>query len=376
MGSVNFINKDNLKIARENIGIESRNASKKISGTTKDKDIVAEWENGESLPTWSQVAKLSKLYNVSEFLFFSNELIKKQKVIPDYRIGFNKKSDEKIKKLINLVLTRQKWLEKYVKEDGFTKNNLQGSGKNISSPKQLAELISEKLSINISEFKEINGRRNALNYLIQKAESKGIFVGKTISYHKISTDDMRGLYISNDYCPFIILNRRDSLSAQIFSFIHELAHFFKRNDAVSNSLDFRASNQGIDTVEIFCNKVSAELLLPEKEFIDKFYEKSDIDSFSDIYKVSKLFIFYRLKELGKIRLELEQSLEDEIQKEMKENLLKKAEKDKFRKGGNYTNAMKDSNGSLFNRIVHKNYSENKVGYVEASNLLRFSPEKL
>ena len=93
MSSVKFINKENLKIARENIGISSQVASKKISGSIKD--TVTDWENGKSLPTWSQVTKLSKLYNISEFLFFSEELIKKQKSIPDYRVGFDIKSEEK-----------------------------------------------------------------------------------------------------------------------------------------------------------------------------------------------------------------------------------------------------------------------------------------
>ncbi|BFT94444.1 MAG: ImmA/IrrE family metallo-endopeptidase [Minisyncoccus archaeiphilus] len=374
MSFVKSINKENLKIARENIGISSQSASKKISGSIKD--IVADWENGKSLPTWSQVTKLSKLYNVSEFLFFSEELVKKQKLIPDYRVGFDMKSEEKVKKLINLVLTRQKWLEQYAKEDGFVKNSLQGSGKDLTSPRQLANYISNSLEIDICRFKEISGRKNALNYLIEKAESKGIFVGKTLAQHRIKTNDMRGLFISNDYCPFIILNRKDSVSAQIFSFIHELAHFFRKSDAVSNSLDFRGVDRGISSEEIFCNKVAAELLLPEEEFNERFYEKSDINSFSKLYKVSSIFIFYRLKELGKIKDQLSESLEKEIQKEIELNLLKKAEKDKLRKGGSYINNMRDSNGSLFNRIVYKNYSEKRVGYVEASKLLLFSPEKI
>lgn len=374
MSFVKFINKDNLKIARENMGLVSFVASKKIS-SSKD-DLVARWENGESLPTWSQVSKLSKLYNVPELLFFSKETIQKNKIIPDYRIGVSRENDERVKKLINLVITRQKWLEKFLKEDGFSKNKFQGLGKNIDNPKKLAEFIKEKLDINIAEIKSISGRKNVLNYLIRKAESKNIFVGKTISYHKLEVEDMRGLFISNDYCPFIILNRRDALSAQIFSFIHELTHFFRRSDAISNSLEFRRNDYDVNQGEIFCNKVAAELLLPEKEFTKTFYDKSDIDNISELYKVSKIFIFYRLKELGKIQKEIEYDLESVIEKETEENLRIKAEKERGSEGGNYTNAMRDSNGVLFNRVIAKSYLENKIGYIEASNLLRFSPEKI
>lgn len=372
MSLVNFINKGNLRIARENMGISPQAASKKI--TTSGKDVVAEWEEGTSLPTWSQVTKLAALYNVPELLFFAKENLQKNKTIPDYRIGVDQKSDEKVKKLINLVVTRQKWLERQLKDGGLSKNQLQGSGKNINSPKQLAKFIAEKLSIDITELKKISGRKDALNHLIQKAEAGGVFVGKTISFIHVEVDDMRGLFISNDYCPFIILNRKDAWSAQIFSFAHELAHFFRRSDAVSNSLDFRNTARNIDPEEVFCNKVAAELLLPEQDFTKEFYSKSDIDAISDLYKVSPLFVFYRLKELGKIHRESESNLEREIQRETDENLRTKAEKDKLKNGGNYTNSMRDSNGSLFNRIVQNSYLENRIGYVEASNLLRFSPE--
>jgi len=372
MSTVQSINRENLRIARENMGLDAESASKKISQSSKN--FIAEWEGGEALPSWAQVEKLAKLYNVPELLFFSKEPLQKNKAIPDYRVSTNDENDEQVKKLINLVISRQRWLEKFLKSEGYTKNRLQGSGGNLRTPSELARYISEKLGINLSDIKELTRRKDALNYLIERAESKGIFVGKTVSYHRLEVDDLRGLFISNDYCPFIILNRRDALSAQIFSFVHELAHFFRKSDAVSNSLEFRSTARNINPEEIFCNKVAAELLLPEQDFTKEVYGKADIDSISDTYKVSQLFVFYRLKELGKIRREIQDGLERQIQRETDENLRIKAEKDKAKEGGNYTNSMKDSNGSLFNRTIHASYLENKIGYVEASNLLRFSPE--
>ena len=374
MSTVHSINRENLRIARENMGLDAKSASKKISQSSKT--LVVEWENGGLLPSWSQVEKLAKLYNVPELLFFSNELLQKNKMIPDYRVGINDENDEQVKKLINLVISRQKWLEKFLKSEGYTKNRLQGSGSNIRTPKELARFISEKLGINLSDIKELTRRKDALNYLIEKAESRGIFVGKTVSYHRLEADNLRGLFISNDYCPFIVLNRRDALSAQIFSFVHELAHFFRKSDAVSNSLEFRSTVRNVSPEEIFCNKVAVELLLPEQDFTKDFYSKTDIVSISETCKVSQLSIFYRLKELEKIRLEIQDELEKQIRRETEENLRVKAEKDKAREGGNYTNSMKNSNGSLFNRIIHASYLENKIGYVEASNLLRFSPEMI
>lgn len=372
MSHVNSINVNNLRTARENIGLDTKAATKKIS--TSKRDLVSEWENGESLPDWSQVSKLAKIYNVPELLFFSNKSIEKYKVIPDYRVGADTESDEDVKKLINVVVSRQKWLEKNLKDDGWSKNKLQGSGLQLNSPRALAKFLSEKLDISSEGIKSISGKKNALDYLIQKAEENGVFVGKTISYHRLGVEDMRGLFISNDYCPFIVLNRKDSLSAQIFSFIHELAHFFRKSDAISNSLDFRTTNKKVNPEEIFCNKVAAEFLLPQEDFTNEFYEKNSIDSIAELYKVSPLAVFYRLKELGKIRRELQDGIEEQIEKETKENLIKKAAAEAKKEGGNYTNAMRDSNGDLFNRVVSTSYLENRIGHVEAANLLRFSPE--
>jgi len=356
------------------MGLDTLSASKQVS--TSKKDLIFEWENGESLPTWAQIKKLSKAYNVSELIFFSNQKIAEYKKLPDYRVGVEKESDRDVNKLVNLIIKRQGWLEQKLKSEGLPKNDVQGSGKNIEHPLELAKFISQKLNISFQEIKNISGYgagKKVLKYLINKAEVRGIFVGKTISYHKIEVEDMRGVFISNDYCPYIVLNRKDAVSAQIFSFIHELAHLFRKSEGISNSLDFRKSNPKIDTEEIFCNRVAAELLLPENEFNKRFYTKTDIDGLSELYKLSKIFIFYRLKDLGKISKEEQDELEAKIKKETEENIIKgKNNKDK---GGDYNNNMKDSNGNLFNKIVSNSYLENKINYVEASRLLNFGVEK-
>jgi Zn-dependent peptidase ImmA (M78 family)/DNA-binding XRE family transcriptional regulator len=375
MGKVNFINRHNLKIARLNVGLEIDYASKRVS---KRKNIVLMWENGEDLPTWSQIRKLAKLYDVQELIFFSKDNTKENRNISDFRVGVLEGDKDVVKKLINLVLRRQAKLEQIFRDEGYSKNVLIGSGKHIESPIELARYISRILKINIEEIKNISGadaRRKTLDYLIEKAEQKGIFVGKTISYHNISVNNMRGLFISNDYCPFIVLNRKDALVAQIFSLIHELSHLFRRTESISNIIDFRDFNKDIDSEEVFCNKVAANLLLPAEEFTEHSYSKRDITALSEKYKLSELFIFYRLKDLGKITQESIDSLQTELEEESKENIKRKESRDRG-KGGNYYNSMKDSNGGLFNKTILSAYFEKRISYVEASNLLNFSVEKV
>ncbi|MEK7560650.1 MAG: ImmA/IrrE family metallo-endopeptidase [Patescibacteria group bacterium] len=356
------------------MGFSTRQVSKSL--TTSEKDVVFIWESGDGLPTWSQTKSLAKKYNISELVFFSNENIQKNKIIPDFRIGIKEKETDDVKKLINLVLKRQKWLEDVLKSERYPQNQLMGSGGSIHSPLELASFILKSLGMNLKEIKAICGssaKRKTLSYLIDKAESKGIFVGKTISYHRIEVEKMRGLFIASDYAPFIVLNRADAFSAQIFSLIHELAHFFRKSESISNSIDFRDSNKNVNDEERFCNRVAAELLLPKDELKEFFYDKNDIERLSGLYKMSIIFVFYRLKDLGKIKRG-QKNLESQILKETEENVSNW--KKNRGNGGNYYNNMRDSNGNLFNKIVGKSYLQNKIGYVEASHLLKFSVEKL
>ncbi|KKU52424.1 MAG: hypothetical protein UX72_C0005G0019 [Parcubacteria group bacterium GW2011_GWA2_47_10] len=357
------------------MGFQTWQISKSL--TSIGKDVVLVWETGDDLPTWAQIKTLAKKYNIPELAFFSNENIQKNKIIPDFRVGIKDEETDDVKKLINLVLKRQKWLEDTLKAEKQPHNKLLGSGKSTQSPLDLANFILKSLGINLEEIKSISGlgaKRKVLSYLISMAEDRGIFVGKTISYHRISVEKMRGLFISNDFAPFIVLNRADALSAQIFSFIHELAHFFRKSESISNSIDFRDSNKNVNAEERFCNRVAAELLLPQADLKKEFYDENDIKHLAEAYKMSNIFVFYRLKDLGKIRRERASGLESQILKETEENILNRQKNKK--KGGNYYNNMRDSNGNLFNKIVAKSYLQNKIGYVEASNLLKCSVEKI
>lgn len=374
MGQVRSINTTNLKIARENTGLDTATASKKLTGSRTD--VVQSFETGEKLPTWTQTERLAKIYNVSPLLFFSNKEIARYKEIPDYRVGVDKENTSSVRQLINFVISRQKWLEKKLNEDGAEENTLQGSGRNFS-PEELANFIKYKLEIEFQFIKQISGneaRAKTLKYLVEKAESKGIFVGKTVSYHRIGVNDLRGLYIGNKYCPFVVINRRDAKAGQIFSFIHELAHLFRNTESISNNLDFRTTGNKSDPEEIFCNKVAAEFLLPKEDLNSNEYRESDIESLSILYKVSELTVLYRLKELKKLRVDSFDEVERRLLQKSKEAVKKAEIEQKKREGGNFVNSMKDSNGSLFNNYVSRLYTDNDIGYVEAKNVLRFSPE--
>ena len=188
---------------------------------------------------------------------------------------------------------------------------------------------------------------------------------------------MRGMFIDHKLAPFIVINRKDAIAAQIFTLMHETAHLFRATEGIS-AVDFRAidKKQGVHSEEVFCNTVAASILIPSELITDSNYGENEIRNLASHFNVSNLFAFYRLKSLKKIKKVQAKELERLFIDETAEAIKQKEIKAKKQKGGSYLNNMRDSNGGLFNRIVQNFYSQNNIGYTEASNVLKFSAEQI
>lgn len=359
------VNRENLKIARLNAGYSTIEATQKICSSNSQRDRVSEWENGENIPTWNQLKKMSNYYETSIFVLTGIKKIKRNRQINDFRqLDYHKDLSLNTKKYLNLLLQRQSYLSNFLKKEKAKKNALVSCAEKTNSPIALAEIIRNRLNYQ-HPFPRKN---NHLEHLISLIEEQGVFVMKTLSYWKIEVADMRGMYLKDDYAPIIALNRRDAKSAQLFTLAHEIAHLFINSEAISN-IDFRDSTSNED--EIFCNKVAANLLLPKSYFSQDHYSLRDIEDIANKYEVSRLFVFYRLKNLKKINpgdiVYFQNTLREET------NISTSGT------SGNghptYNNNMKGSNGKLFNRFIASLYFENKINALEASKILRFSIER-
>ena len=362
-----FINLENLKIARGNAGYTTLEATKKVCGPIKS-NKVEQWEAGGLSPTWSQLKRLSDAYQINVFLLTSKEKLRRDRSIMDYRkkeIGGDLELNAK--KFIHFLLQRQQYLAQTMKEEGIPKNALIGIVKDdkYDKAKETAEFITKKI-----DYRYDATLQNHLGYFISLLESKGIFIMKTLSYWKISTDNMRGVYIKNEYAPIIALNRKDAKTAQVFTLAHELAHLFVNAEGISN-IDFR--DQSSDQTEKFCNAVAANLLLPEEKIEKKLHGIDGIESIAKRFQVSELFVFYRLKSLNLLEKRDITSMEQSIQE--KSDKHREMRKNKSA-GGSYINNMKDSNGYLFNNFISSLFFEHKINAAEASKILRLSIDEV
>ena len=358
-----LLNLANLRIARENAGYTTMEATIRVCSRQSKRDRVKEWEEGVEVPTFKQLDKLAKIYEINVFLLSLRETIDRNRIITDYRRSGENISTLNEKKFINLMLQRQRYVSYIMREESSPKNKLVGSISERTSPQAAANHIRKALGY------KYEGKGKHLEYLIELLEEQWIFVMKTLSYWKIPVENMRGVYLDNKYAPFIALNRQDSKRAQLFTLAHEVAHLFLKSEGISNT-SFRGKTNS--KIEALCNKIAANFLLPREYFHKDDYGEQDIRELSNKYQVSNLFVLYRLDSLNLISSENFTELETKIKEETVNNI----KKVKGSHGGSYINNMKDSNGFLYNNFIVSLYLDGEISPAGACNLLKLSVDQV
>ena len=100
----------------------------------------------------------------------------------------------------------------------------------------------------------------------------------------------------------ISINSRHSPKRQRFSMAHEYVHFQFHRDLIEKMPEGEKilhRSEERNRVEYQANRVAAEILMPEKIFVQKAKElNGDIVQLSKLFDVSTLAVRYRAKELG------------------------------------------------------------------------------
>jgi len=92
----------------------------------------------------------------------------------------------------------------------------------------------------------------------------------------------------------MFVNNSDFKAAQMFTFVHELAHVWTGSSA---GFDFRKMLPANDPMERLCDQVAAEFLVPEKAFNDVW--NNNTGYLAKHFKVSEIVIARRALDTGK-----------------------------------------------------------------------------
>ncbi|MEW6195272.1 MAG: ImmA/IrrE family metallo-endopeptidase [Bacteroidota bacterium] len=337
-------------------------------------DKIRKWEEGigDELPTIKQVEKLAKLYRRPLAVFYLPDIPRDFDTLKDFRSKNKNQFSTALVFIIREIQEKQSWMHEILIEDGESPLDFVGKFDLDTSPEIVADDIREKLGIITVE-----AQHDPLKYWINKSENERIFISRSSNYHsrmKIDVEEFKGFVIADIVAPFIFINSADYKNSQLFTLAHELAHIWINATGVSSDIEIDFRNRtDYDPIEIFCNEVAGNLLLPRKE-LHNFLVNSDritlhsIEQISSFFGVSYIAALIRCLKLNLISDSEFQTLREKIDQGFFNYI--NQDVDKTKKG--FPNPYYQKlwrNGKTFSQIVFDFYKGGKITGLEASSLL-------
>ena len=265
------------------------------------------WESGDAQPTFKQVEDFAKATYTPFGYFFLAEPPQEQVPIPDFRTIANAdvgRPSPDLLDTLHLCQQRQEWYRDFVRSNGEDTLTFIGSTKRTASPVKVAASIRQTLSFDLAERRQLRTWEDALRHFIERVDMAGIMVmvsgivGSN-TRRKLNPDEFRGFALSDPLAPLIFINGSDTKSAQMFTLAHELAHLWIGETALTDAGPATTTNQ---RVEVWCNQVAAEILVPLDAFKQEYRPSDPIERetqrLAKSFKVSTLVILRRMLDAG------------------------------------------------------------------------------
>ena len=163
----------------------------------------------------------------------------------------------------------------------------------------------------------------------------------------------------NKKAPFLFINAADAKAAQMFTIIHELAHVWLAKSAGFDNQNLLPAN---NPIEMLCDKVAAEFLVPKEFFIEKWEITQNYRSLSKMFKVSPIVISRRALDLNLISRNQFFLFYNDYMSDFKRR------KDKQGSGGNFYATARKRVSVRFATFVNSAVKENKLLYRDAYKL--------
>ncbi|MGD9159378.1 MAG: ImmA/IrrE family metallo-endopeptidase [Desulfobacteraceae bacterium] len=283
---------------------------------------LPEWISGGERPTFKQLEKFAQATHTPFGYFFLPEPPEESVPIPDLRTVGNQYIGHPSPDLLDTMYIcqqRQEWYRDFERSMGGKPLQFVGSVSIESNPMDVAGNIRQALDFNLEERRKMPTWTEALRCFIQQADSFGIMVmvsgivGSN-THRSLDPQEFRGFALIDPLAPLVFINGKDTKAAQMFTLAHELAHIWLGETALS---DVGPITIPTNKVEVWCNRVAAELLVPlsalGEVYEDDISLREELDRLARWFKVSTLVILRRLHDAGKLsRDEFWQAYNEEL----------------------------------------------------------------
>lgn len=329
----------------------------------------AKWIKRESQPTFKQLENFAKMTSTPLGYFFLKEPPVERLPIPHFRtVNGNHPTTCPSPDLLETVQTmerRQEWMREYLISQRYDLLGFVGSKRINDDPIQIAKEIKEELGLENGWAANCRTWEEALRLLFYKIEEARILlvingvVGNN-THRKLDVNEFRGFVLVDEYAPLVFINGADGKAAQMFTLAHELAHVWY---GVSAAFDLQELHPSSNDIEIACNIVAAEFLVPGVELLEIWSTVSDKSN-----RFQRVARHFKVSEIVAARRALDLNLIPKDQFFEFYNNRIAIQSNKISSGGNFYSTQSFRIGRRFAETVVTATLEGKLLYNEAYRL--------
>jgi len=332
------------------------------------------WRKGTAQPTLKQLEDFARATHAPIGYFFLPSPPEERLPIPDCRTPGNARLNRPSPDLLDtlsICLQRQEWYRDHCRLLGEPPLPFVGSARLDDDCVQLADRIRTTLGFDLEARRRIPTWTDALRRFIELADEAGILVmvnGVVGSNNRRKLDpaEFRGFSLSDPFAPLVFLNGSDSKAAQMFTLAHELAHLWYGQSALT---DAGTTDDAISDMEVRCNRVAAELLVPMEalrlEYRPTHPLQDEAARLARLFKVSPLVVLRRIADAGGLtRAQFLGATETELERLATLRHTSGG-------GGDFYATTTARCGKRFARAVVSSTWEGRASFTEATRLLGF-----
>jgi Zn-dependent peptidase ImmA (M78 family)/transcriptional regulator with XRE-family HTH domain len=370
-----FVKPELLIWAREAVGFSIEEAAKRASVALS---TLQKAEAGQGRVSMTQLNSLADAYKRPIAAFYLPSPPPKPTVVPDFRRlpgGLQKQRSVALNVEIRRARQRREDTIRLATELESSLPTFSLSFSLSTPVETAARTIRDYLALSVDE--QLTWRKSdvALKKWKQVLEAKGVLV---FEVSRIPVSEMRGVALSFDALPIILLNGADEHNARVFSLFHELVHLSLGVSAIDDAqTDENWLSPEEKKVEQYCNAVAAEFLTPKDAFLHKLGQQNQADGLpqriaelAKTFSVSREVIARRLLSSKKITENLYIELRAVFKAEY--DAYMKSKKDEQRSKGTpiRPEVMQARNlSATFVKIALDAYSQDSLSLNSASDIL-------
>ncbi len=361
------INLDILKWARTSYNLSISEVAHKIG---KESEVILEWEEGKSSPTYIQLENLAqKVYNRPVAIFFFPDIPSDVDPKADFRTLPKEIVDQlppEILKQYRSAKVMQLNLTELLNNQKIQESTLLDNFR-LSHTSNIQSLVLDlRKYLDIDYEKQIRWKDSAEAFRKWRnlLEDNGVFVFKDA----FKNENYSGFCIYDYKYPTIMINNSTPKTRQIFTLFHELAHLLLKSGGIDLN-DKEIFNRGdsiYSEIEVKCNQFAGEFLLPtswfnqEKHIIDN----RNIKILADKFCVSREVILRKFMDLNLI--------DNKTYNSFLEEWYKKIPVKNTKSGGDYYKTKKAYLGDQYINLSFQKYYQGKITIEKLSDFLTLS----